>query len=130
MIATVFPIVGDWESAGQLGPFLLGLLMLLPHFGLLRRTHGSRVAYAALFFYGVSPYLARLAVEVRTEIPYVFFLILSLYLLQRGLEDGGWLTFFLSGVCSALTYLIRPEGVVLVPISVFFLFFVGGSPIV
>jgi 4-amino-4-deoxy-L-arabinose transferase-like glycosyltransferase len=86
LIALIFPVVGDWEIAGQVWPFILGVLILLPLFGLLRRIYGLRVAQVALFFYGVSPYLARLSLEVRTEIPYIFFLILTLYLLRRGLE--------------------------------------------
>ncbi len=123
MIALIFPVVGDWEIAGQVWPFILGVLILLPLFGLLRRVYGLRVAQVALFFYGVSLYLARLSLEVRTEIPYIFFLILTLYLLRRGLESGRSLTFFFIGMCSALAYLIRPEGLLLIPVGVFFLIF-------
>ncbi|MBI2987270.1 MAG: glycosyltransferase family 39 protein [Deltaproteobacteria bacterium] len=118
MIAGVYPLLGDWEFAGQFWPLLLSLLMLLPLFGLLSRIYGQRVARVALLFYGVSPYVARLSLEVRTEIPYTFFLVLSLYLLQRGLDDRKLLLLFLMGVISALAYLVRPEGAGLLIVGV------------
>ena len=123
MIAAVYPLLGDWELAGQFWPLLLSLVMTLPLFGLLSSIYGQRVARVALLFYGVSPYVARLSVEVRTEIPYTFFLVLSLYLLQRGLGDRKPLPLFLMGIVSALAYLVRPEGAGLLIVGVSFLLY-------
>ncbi len=117
MIAVAYSLVHDWELAGQIWPFILGVLTLFPLFGLFRRVYGSRIARVALFFYAVSPYLARLSLEVRTEIPYVFFAVLAIYFLQRGLDSGSFLSFFLTGICSALAYLIRPEGIGLIMVK-------------
>ena len=125
MASLVYPVVGDWELAGQLWPFILGVLVLFPLFGLLRRVYGIRVAQVALFFYALSPYLARLSLEVRTEIPYVFFSVSALYLLQRGLDGGKAREFVLSGIISALAYLTRPEGVGLMVVGCFFLLYRG-----
>lgn len=118
MIAAVYPLLGDWELAGQFWPLLLSLAMTLPLFGLLSSIYGQRVARVALLFYGVSPYVARLSLEVRSEIPYTFFLVLSLYLLQRGLGDRKPLLLFLMGIVSALAYLVRPEGAGLLIVGV------------
>ena len=123
MIAAVYPLLGDWELAGQFWPLLLSLVMTLPLFGLLSSIYGQRVARVALLFYGVSPYVARLSLEVRTEIPYTFFLVLSLYLLQRGLGDRKPLLLFLMGIVSALAYLVRPEGAGLLIVGVSFLLY-------
>lgn len=125
MIAGAYPLVHDWELAGQIWPFILGVLTLFPLFGLFRRVYGFRVAHAALFLYAVSPYLARLSLEVRTEIPYVFFAVLALYFLQRGLDSGSLLSFFFTGICSALAYLVRPEGIGLIMVGVLFLLYRG-----
>jgi len=125
MIAAAYPLIGDWELAGQFWPFVLGVLGLFPLFGLLRALYGPRVAQVALLFYGVSPYLARLSLHVRTEIPYIFFLLLALFLLQRGLDRGSPLSFFSMGVSSGLAYLIRSEGFGLVVVLILFLLYRG-----
>jgi len=125
MIAAAYPLTGDWELAGQFWPFVLGVLGLFPLFGLLRALYGPRVAQVALLFYGVSPYLARLSLHVRSEIPYIFFLLLALFLLQRGLDRGNSLSFFSMGVSSGLAYLIRSEGFGLIVVVILFLLYRG-----
>ena len=125
MVAAVYPVARDWELAGQFWPLILGVLVLFPLFGLLRRLYGPRVACVALMFYAMSPHLANLSLEVRSEIPYIFFLVSSFYLFQRGLdaESGGYL--LLTGGVSALAYLVRPEGIGLVLVGVTFILFRG-----
>lgn len=122
LIAAAYPLTGDWEWAGRFWPFLLGIFILLPLFAVLRRTYGAKVAYAALLFYGVSPYLARFSVDVRSEVPYTFFFLVSVYFFLRGLDSASLAPFFLMGLSAALAYLIRPEGIGLVMVAVAFLF--------
>jgi len=121
MIAGAFPITGEWELAGQFWPLTLGVLVMLPLYGLLRRLYGPKAALVALFCYAVSPNLARLSIHVRSEIPYIFFLVLALYLLQRAMDRGTPLFFILLGITSALAYLVRPEGIGLFLVGTFYL---------
>jgi 4-amino-4-deoxy-L-arabinose transferase-like glycosyltransferase len=114
LIAAAYPLTGEWELAGQFWPLVLGVLVVFPLFGLIRRLYGQKVALAALFFYAVSPYLARLSLHVRSEIPYIFFLVLALYFLQRGIDRGNLLYILVTGISTALATLIRSEGVGLV----------------
>lgn len=123
MTAYVYPLVGDWELAGQLWPFALGLLVLFPLYGLLRRIYDARVARVALFFYALSPYVARLSLEVRTEIPYLFFSVLALYFFQRGLDQRAVRDFFLAGITSGFAYLTRPEGIGLAAVGAIYVFY-------
>jgi 4-amino-4-deoxy-L-arabinose transferase-like glycosyltransferase len=123
MIAAAYSAVQDWEAAGQFWPFVLSLLILLPLYGLLRRIYGLRAAQIGLFFYAVSPYLARFSLHVRSEMPYIFFLVLALYLLQRWFDEGRFYSLFLAGVCSAFAYLIRSEGFGLILIGIFFIIY-------
>jgi len=125
MIAGAFPMTGAWESAGQFWPLTLGVLVMLPLYGLLRRLYGQQVALIALFCYAVSPNLARLSIHVRSEIPYIFFLVLAIYLLQRAMDRERCLPLILAGITSALAYLIRPEGVGLVIVGAFYLLYRG-----
>lgn len=123
MIAAAYSAVQDWETAGQFWPFVLSLLILLPLYGLLRRIYGFRAAQIGLFFYAVSPYLARFSLHVRSEMPYIFFLVLALYLLQRCFDEGRFYSLFLAGACSAFAYLIRSEGFGLILIGIFFIIY-------
>jgi 4-amino-4-deoxy-L-arabinose transferase-like glycosyltransferase len=123
LIAAAYPLTGDWEWAGRLWPFLLGILILLPLFAVLRRIYGAKVAVAALLFYAVSPYLARFSVDVRSEVPYTFFFLLSVYFFLRGLDSANLAPFFVMGLTAALAYLVRPEGIGLIMVAVAFLFY-------
>jgi 4-amino-4-deoxy-L-arabinose transferase-like glycosyltransferase len=121
LIAAAYPAAGEWELAGQMWPIGLGLLAMAPLYGLLRQLYGDRAARWALLFYAVSPYLARYSLHVRSEIPYIFFLILAAYLFERGRSTGGRLAIFGSGASAGLSYLTRSEGLGLVVVGLFFL---------
>jgi len=126
MIAVAFPMMGEWESAGQFWPLILGVLIIVPLFSLLQRFYGQKVALIALFFYSVSPNLTRLSIHVRSEIPYIFFLVLALYFLQRAIDkETHFPLFFIAGITSALAYLVRPEGVGLAIVGAFYLLYRG-----
>jgi 4-amino-4-deoxy-L-arabinose transferase-like glycosyltransferase len=125
LIAAAYPLTGEWELAGQFWPLFLGVLVLFPLFGLIHRLYGQKVALAALFFYAVSPYLARLSLHVRSEIPYIFFLVLGLYFLQRGIDRGNPLYILVMGISIALATMIRSEGVGLVIFGALYLVYRG-----
>ena len=126
MIAVAFPMTGEWESAGQFWPLILGVLIIFPLFSLLQRFYGQKVALIALFFYSVSPNLTRLSIHARSEIPYIFFLVLALYFLQRAIDrERHFPLFFIAGITSALAYLVRPEGVGLAIVGAFYLLYRG-----
>jgi len=126
MIAVAFPMTGEWELAGQFWPLILGVLIIVPLFSLLRRFNGQKVALIALFFYSVSPNLTRLSIHARSEIPYIFFLVLALYFLQRAIDrERHFPLFFIAGITSALAYLVRPEGVGLAIVGAFYLLYHG-----
>lgn len=123
MIAAVYPLMGDWELAGQFWPLVLGVMILAPLFALLRSVYGSRVGQIGVFFYALSPYLARLSVHVRSEIPYIFLLLIVLFFLQRSLDKQRLLPLFFAGLISALAYLIRPEGMGIVLVAALFMLY-------
>src|ERR1051325_123546 len=79
LIAAAYPITGDWELAGRLWPFLFSIAMLAPLWAVLKRLYGVHIAGVGLLIYAVSPYLARFAVDVRTEVPYTFFFLVVIY---------------------------------------------------
>jgi len=125
MIAAVFPLIGDWEVAGQFWPLILGILIPILLFGLLRRVYDLRVATVALFFYAVSPYLVRLSIDVRSEIPYIFFFLSALYCFQLAMDSRSIRPLFLMGINAGLAYLARPEAIGLLVAGAVFLLYRG-----
>jgi 4-amino-4-deoxy-L-arabinose transferase-like glycosyltransferase len=117
LIAVGYPITGGWELAGRLWPFVLGVLMLLPLWAILKRLYGVHIAGIGLLIYGVSPYLARFAVDVRTEVPYTFFFLTAMYFFLKAIASAGRAAFFFGGASAALAYLQRPEGIGLVMVG-------------
>lgn len=122
LIAVVYPLVGDWEVAGQFWPLVLGLLTIFPLYAMLKRIYNHRVASVAILFFALSPYLVRFSLHVRNESPYIFFLVLALYFFQRGMERGS-LWFFFTGVSASFAYLMRPEGIGMVMVGCVYLFY-------
>lgn len=123
MIAVAFPVTGDWELAGQFWPFILSILALFPLYGLLKPIYGERIAQAALFFYALNPYLARLSLHVRSEMPYIFFLLLALCYLRKTMDQKGVMAPFLAGISSGLAYLARSEALGILVVGASFLLY-------
>ena len=109
LIAAIFPLVGDWELAGQILSLLFGVLLLWPLYRLFHEVFDARVAGIACILAGLSPFLARYSVHVRTESPFLFFSTLALLLFYQGMQSRRLSRFLWSGLVAGFGYLIRPE---------------------
>lgn len=124
LIAAVFPLIGDWELAGQLVSLSFSLLLLWPLYRLFEEVYDARVAGIACILSSLSPFLARYSVHVRTESPFLFFSVLALYLFYQGSKRRRLGYFLCGGLVAGFGYLIRPEAVgflVIVPAYLGFL---------
>lgn len=124
LVAAAYPIIGDWELSGQLLSLLFSLLLIWPLHRLLDAIYGARVAGIACILAGLSPFLARYSVHVRTESSFLFFSVLALYLLYRGAKEHRLRDFLSGGLAAGFGYLIRPETIgflVIVPAYLIFI---------
>ena len=131
LIAAVFPLVGDWELAGQLLSLLFGVLLLWPLYLLFRDVYNERVAVIACFLAAVSPFLARYSAHVRTESPFLFFSVLALLLFDRAIENKLLGYFLYGGLAAGFAYLVRPEALgflVIVPAFLGFRWLIKKEP--
>jgi dolichyl-phosphate-mannose-protein mannosyltransferase len=110
-IAAVYPLVGNWELSGQIISITCGVLLFFPLSALCTDLYGHRVALMASFLAAVSPYLARYAVHVRTESPFLFLSTWALLLFYRGMAQGMNRDFFYGGLVAGFAYLVRPESI-------------------
>jgi len=103
-------LVGNLEFGGRLVSAVLGSLLLVPAYLLIRHAFGRRTALLGTVLLVFEPQVARNASKVMTDIPFTFFFLLAvlaggatLFGNRRGAAVGAGLAF---GAC----YLTRPEG--------------------
>lgn len=120
LIASLYPLIGDWELSGQIWSLLSGVLLLIPLFVLLKKIYGEQVALVACFLAAVAPYLARYSAHVRTESLFLLLSTLALLVFHQGIEKVLLSPFFYGGLLAGLAYLVRPEAIgflVIVPVT-------------
>lgn len=120
LIASLYPLIGDWELSGQIWSLLSGVLLLIPLFVLLKKIYGENVAMVACFLAAVAPYLARYSAHVRTESLFLLLSTLALLVFHQGIERVLLSRFFYGGLVAGLAYLVRPEAIgllVIVPVT-------------
>lgn len=100
-------------------PFILiGSLLPIVAYAAARQFELSK--NASLFCAAVCAFLPEFvlnSVRTDTTIPNTFLVCISIVLLVRGLKQGGWLNFVLSGVAGGLSYLTRNDGALLLPMA-------------
>ena len=119
-VALAYPLIRDWELAGQIISILCGVALLFPLYALCRDLYGEKVALLACFLAAINPYLARYAIHVRTESPFFLLSTIALLLFCRGLTQGKASRFFYGGLVAGFAYLVRPEAIgflVIVPVA-------------
>ena len=107
---------GEPEFCARLLTVTIGTLCV-PMVYLLARaflTNGPALFAAALM--AVNPKSVELSGRVSSEVPYAFFLALSLWLGILAIRRRGPLLPALAGLGTGLSYLVRPEGMVVLPI--------------
>jgi 4-amino-4-deoxy-L-arabinose transferase-like glycosyltransferase len=101
----------DYELAGRLVAFLLGVLLPLPVFGIAIRLFHSRVAAIAAALAVVFPLFINLSFTVFSEGPYITVLLTAVYLVLCVFDHPSVLNWALIGGAFGLAYLIRQEAV-------------------
>ena len=96
-----------------------GVLMLAPLYLLTRDIFGRNAAVAAVLIAIPYPHLVAIGGGDTTESLYSFMVVLSIYLGYKALSRPGMLNLFIAGASLGLTYLARPEGLII--FAMFFL---------
>jgi 4-amino-4-deoxy-L-arabinose transferase-like glycosyltransferase len=119
LVAAIYPLVGDWELAGQMLSLIFGVGLLFPLYWMFRPLFNERVAVVACYLAAISPFLALYSAHVRSESSYLFFSVTALALFVSGRLRRAKIFYFLGGVIAGIAYLIRPEAIgylVIVPL--------------
>ncbi len=100
---------GSVAGAARLVPFLSGVLLVPLVFALARLVSGVRVALITATLVALHPVLIDLSGTPVSDGPYLFLMVVGLYLGLRSLESGRRAHTVWCGVVFGLAYLTRPE---------------------
>ena len=111
LISTIYPMIGDWELAGQILSLLFGIGLLLPLFWICRDMFDGKIALLACYLAALSPFLALYSVHVRSESSYLFLSTMAFYLFFLAIERRAVARFFPAGLVAGYAFLVRPEAI-------------------
>jgi len=114
LAGAIYVLTGNPELGSAFWYVLLGALVLVPIYFLVRRLYGSRIALLAIVLLAIFPGLSSAVLYwgTMTEPVFIFWLFCALWALSVALDDGKIWAFALGGACLGLAYLSRPEGLV------------------
>ena len=101
----------DYELAGRLISFLLGVLLPLPVFGIAIRLFHWRTAAIAAVLTATFPLFINLSFAVFSEGPYITVLLTAVYLVLHAFDHPSALNWSIVGGAFGAAYLIRQEAV-------------------
>lgn len=119
----------DYELAGRLVSFLLGILLPLPVFGIAIRLFHWRTAAIAAALAAVFPLFINLSFTVFSEGPYITVLLTAVYVVLRALDHPSVLSWSLVGGTFGAAYLIRQEAVAPLIFAILLGLFVRDTPL-
>jgi len=106
------------DVAGYLVSVLAGALVVFPLYALSRAAFAPWTAIAAVFLYAFLPVPARLSASVLTTGLFLFVSILGLALAAQLNAQPRARTALLAGAVAAFAYLVRADGLVLLPFAI------------
>lgn len=107
----------DWQHAAHLANVVMGVVLVVPMFLLMRMLIGAWPALAATLLFQALPVPAQVTADTLSEGTYLFWMAVGMWLLAVGLPQAKWKWFIAAGLASGLAYLTRPEAAVL-PVAV------------
>ncbi len=105
----------SWELSAFLNGMIFTILILWLLYEIGRFVHSPAAGLAAAFFFAVQPYGIKYGINGLSEIPYLAFILLSLYLAMRLDMQKRW-PVLLTGLCVGVVFFIRKEGIILLPV--------------
>jgi hypothetical protein len=99
------------QVSAQTASGLAGVLLVIPMFLLGRDLVGSRSAFWATALFQCLPASSRVLSDALSEGVWLLLTAIALLAALRGFRNQSWIAFGVSGLCSGLAYLARPEGI-------------------
>jgi 4-amino-4-deoxy-L-arabinose transferase-like glycosyltransferase len=98
----------------KVASLVMGVFALVALFYAARDLYGEPVAFLATGGVALNETMIRISSHVQCESTLMFFMLLSLYCMMKGLENGRY--WLLAGVFAGLSYMTKGTGLLLVPV--------------
>jgi len=112
----------DWEFSGQMVSTVFGSVTIVPFYFLVRSLFSRTVAFTASMLFVFHPYLVRFSAEVIRGPTFWFFFMMALWVGWLAISRERLWLFAVTGLFGAISFLIRPEGVFVVPLVAVWVF--------
>jgi len=120
IMAVLYKVVPDMELSGTIISVFFGTLTVMVFYLIGKSVFDQKVAFISSIILAFHPYAVRFSADIISESTYFFFFISALGSGYFAITNRKLLLFALTGICSALAYLARPEGIGIIIIVVSF----------
>ncbi|MGQ9777476.1 MAG: ArnT family glycosyltransferase [Thermodesulfobacteriota bacterium] len=123
LIAFVYRWIPDLEISGRLISSIFGILLVFPVYFLGKWIFNKNIAFLSTLLICIHPYIRRFSADVLKESTYLFFLISSICISWKILQNKNKFSYILVAIFTAISYLVRADGMeVIIALLIFILF--------
>ena len=119
IMAVLYKAVPNMELSGTIISVLFGTLTVIAFYLVGIRVFDQKVSFVSSIVLAFHPYAVRFSADIISDSTYFFFFISALGLGYFAITNRKIILFALTGICSALAYLTRPEGIGIIIIVAF-----------
>jgi hypothetical protein len=101
----------NWETAGRMVSVVSGSIAVVPLFFIFKRLINVKIALIAVILYIISPRLVQYSADVLRESSFWCFSLIAIWLALTGIFSQKWFYVVFASLFSALSVLLRIEGV-------------------
>ena len=111
-------IGGELAYSARLVSVVLGALVVIPFYRLASSLYDDRIAAVASLLLVFSYFMVDISLNALTESTFVFFFVLAAHLMVAAYRSHSNVAYFAGGLGLALSYLVRPEALLFLPVAV------------
>ena len=111
IMAVLYNVIPNMELSGTIISVLFGTLTVVVFYLIGKSVFDQKVSFVSSVILAFHPYAVRFSADIISDSTYFFLFISALGLGYFAIANRKLLLVALTGICSALAYLTRPEGV-------------------
>ncbi len=111
LMAVMYKVIPDMEISGTIVSVFFGTLTVIVFYLVGKSVFDRKISFVSSVILAFHPYAVRFSVDIISESTYFFFFISALGLGFFAIAKRKYSLFALTGICVALAYLARPEGI-------------------
>ncbi|MCR4290433.1 MAG: glycosyltransferase family 39 protein [Candidatus Scalindua sp.] len=119
IMAVVYKVIPNMELSGTIVSLFFSTLTVIVFYLIGKSVFDRKISFVSAIILAFHPYAVRFSADIISESTYFFFFISALGLGYFAITNRKLLLFALTGICSALAYLTRPEGIGIIIVVAF-----------